>query len=108
MIIKFAQLSSTFKSFEMGPSDLLIHLLSFLAPAVGVALLVALAGPLLLPRQGSARSWWAQAAINSVAGALVLGAGLWWGGVDGKMATYAALVVVIATCQWLFGGARRG
>lgn len=91
----------------MGPLDLLIHLLSFLAPALGVALAVALAGPLLMPRQALARSWWAQAAINSVAGALVLGAGLWWWGVDGKMATYAALVVVIATCQWLFSRAWR-
>jgi hypothetical protein len=37
----------------------------------------------------------------------VLVAGLAWWGVDGKMATYAALVVVIATSQWLFGRARR-
>jgi hypothetical protein len=33
---------------------------------------------------------------------------MWWWGVDGKMATYAALVLVIATCQWLFSGAWRG
>lgn len=84
-----------------------MHLLSFLAPALGVGFLVALAGPLLAGRQASFRRWWAQAAINSVAGALVLAAGLWWWGVDGKMASYAALVVVIATCQWLLGGAWR-
>jgi hypothetical protein len=91
----------------MGPTDLVLHLLSFLAPALGLGLLLALAGPLLLPGQASFRRWWAQAAINSIAGGLVLAAGLWWWGVDGKMATYAALVVVIATCQWLFGGAWR-
>jgi hypothetical protein len=91
----------------MGPLDLLVHLLSFLAPAVAVGLAVALAAPLLVAQQSGLRRWWAQAAINSVAGALVLVAGLAWWGVDGKMATYAALVVVIATSQWLFGRARR-
>ena len=34
-----------------------------------------------------------------------LAAGLWYFGVDGKMATYAALVVAIASCQWLSGRA---
>ncbi|MDB5883367.1 MAG: hypothetical protein JWP43_3245 [Ramlibacter sp.] len=91
----------------MAPSDLLIHLLSFLAPALGVALLVALAGRLLVIRQSGRRPWWAHAAINSLAGTGVLLAGLWWWGVDGKMATYSALVLVIATCQWLFSGAWR-
>jgi hypothetical protein len=92
----------------MGPLDLLIHLLSFLAPALAVALLVALAGPFLVARKAPGRRWWALAAINSVAGAAVLAAGLWWWGVDGKMATYATLVVVVASCQWFFGGMRRG
>jgi hypothetical protein len=92
----------------MGPLDLLFHLLSFLAPAIGVALLVALAGPLLVSRKAGGPRWWVLAAINSVAGGGVLAAGLWWWGVDGKMATYAALVVVIASCQWFFSGARRG
>jgi len=92
----------------MGPLDLLIHLLSFLAPALAVGLAVALSAPLLVARQSGLRRWWAQAAINSVAGALVLVAGLAWWGVDGKIATYAALVVVIATCQWLCGRAWRG
>jgi hypothetical protein len=37
------------------------------------------------------------------------GRGLWYFGVDGKMATYAALVVVVAPCQWLCQrGAGRG
>jgi len=91
----------------MGPLDLLIHLLSFLAPALALGVAVALAGPLLVARQPSLHRWWVHAAINSVAGALVLLAGLAWWGVDGKMATYAALVVVIATSQWLFHRAWR-
>ena len=85
----------------MGPLDAFIHLLSFMAPAFAVALLVALASRLLVPMQPGARSWWVQAAINTIVGVMVLGAGLWFYGVDGKMATYAALTVAIATCQWL-------
>jgi len=91
----------------MGPLDAFLHLLSFLAPALAVAALVALAGRFMLPRQSPSRSWWSQAAINSVVGALVLVAGLWYFGVDGKMATYAALVVAIASCQWVCGHAWR-
>jgi hypothetical protein len=81
--------------------DTLIHLLSFAAPALAVAVLVALAARLIMPRQPVALAWWSHAAINSVAGLLVLAAGLWYFGVDGKMATYAGLVIVIASCQWL-------
>lgn len=92
----------------MGPLDLSFHLLSFLAPAVAVATMVALAARVLMPRQAAIRSWWAQAAINSIAGAVVLGAGLWYFGVDGKMATYAALVLAIASCQWITSVAWRG
>jgi hypothetical protein len=92
----------------MGPLDTLIHLLSFTAPAAAIAVLVALAGRLMLPRQAAAASWWAHAAINSVAGVVVLLAGLWYWGVDGKMATYGALVIAVATCQWACGRAWRG
>jgi small basic protein len=84
----------------MGPLDLLLHLLSFIAPAIAVALLVALAGRIVTPRNPVRRSWWPQALVNSAVGVLVLAAGLWHFGVDGKMATYAALVVAVASCQW--------
>jgi hypothetical protein len=85
----------------MGPLDLFLHLLSFSAPAVAVALLVALSARLLTPHRSAGRAWWAQAAINLITGVLVLAAGLWHFGVDGKMATYAALVIVVASCQWI-------
>jgi hypothetical protein len=39
---------------------------------------------------------------------VVLGAGLWYYGVDGKMATYAGLVVAVAGCQWLGSRAWQG
>ena len=88
--------------------DLLQHVLSFAAPAFAVALLVALAGRWLLPRAAERPSWWASLAINFIAGLAVLGAGLWYFGRDGKMATYVALVLVVATAQWLSGRSWRG
>jgi hypothetical protein len=45
----------------------------------------------------------AHAAINFVVGGTVLALGLWWQGADGRMVTYAALVTVMATLQWLLG-----
>ena len=45
----------------------------------------------------------AQAAINSAVGVLVLLVGLWFFGRDGKMATYAALVTLVALSQWATG-----
>ena len=83
--------------------DVAKHVLGFLAPALAVAVLVALAGRLVLPRHSRPAHWWTPVALNFVAGVLVLAAGLWYFGRDGKMATYAALVVVVATCQWLSG-----
>lgn len=83
---------------------MLLHLLNFAAPALAVALGVALAARLFrLDRSG--RSWWVLAAINFVAGLVVLLGGLWYFGRDGKMATYAALVLAVASVQWLAGRA---
>ena len=84
----------------MGPVDLLWHLLGFAAPAFFVALAVTFGARIVVKPRTSVR-WWAQAAINFTVGVAVLGAGLWHFGVDGKMATYAALVLAIATTQWL-------
>lgn len=87
----------------MGPLDLAVHLLSFIAPALAVALLVTLAARVLLPKGPQALGWWARLALNSVAGVAALAAGLWYFGHDGKMASYAALVLAVATTQWLTG-----
>lgn len=85
----------------MGPIDFLLHLLGLLAPAFGVALGVTLAARLVLPRRSPPLAWWAPLAINFAAGAAVTLAGLWYFGRDGKMLTYAALVVGVATTHWL-------
>lgn len=86
----------------MGPLDFALHFLGFAAPALFVGLAVALGAPLA----GAAPQplhWWTQTAINVTAGLAVLVAGLGYFGVDGKMATYAGLVVAVAAIQWLCG-----
>jgi hypothetical protein len=92
----------------MGPLDLFFHILGFCAPALAVAFLIA-GGARVFMRTGPfAGSWWVHAAINSIVGVLVLGAGLWYFGVDGKMATYAGLAVAVASTQWVLCRAWRG
>jgi hypothetical protein len=85
----------------MGSLSMANHLLGFAAPALVVGLLVALGARLFASK--SSMSWWWQAGLNAVAGTAVLVAGLWFFGVDGKMAAYAGLVVAVATSQWLGG-----
>lgn len=84
------------------------HLLNFLAPALVLGFAMASVAPLLRRRWRSSRTWWMQGAINSVAGVTALVAGLFFFGNDGKMASYAALVALVATSQWLgSGGSKR-
>ena len=83
----------------MAPLDQMNHLLSFLAPAFAVAVVLALVVSLFMDKRPSAPGLLAQIAINFVASALALAAGLWFFGNDGKMASYAAMVVVCATSQ---------
>ena len=85
----------------MGFLQLLNHLLNFMAPAVGVALLLALLSLFFKPKRPLVRTMWSFVAINFVAGVVALAAGAWLFGVDGKMASYAALVLGVATCQWV-------
>ena len=91
----------------MGFLDLLDHLLNFAAPALAVALVVTLGAPLVLPRTAQGPGWWGRFAINCAAGLAALGAGLWYFGRDGKMATYAVLVLAVASAQWLAARAWR-
>lgn len=86
----------------MGLLDPINHFLNFLAPAVVVGLCLAMVAPFFHKKWRSARAVIAQAAINSVAGALVLALGLWVFGHDAKMATYGAMLVAGASAQWWF------
>jgi len=81
--------------------DILIHLLNFGAPALALALLLPLAARFVFKKRGLPLTWWTQVAINLIVGLAVLGGGLWWLGRDGKMQTYTALVLAVATSQWL-------
>jgi zinc transporter ZupT len=93
-------LFGAFAPITMGLLDLTMHLLNFVAPALALALVLPLGARLLVSKAASAQSWLAQFAIDFAAGVAVLLGGLWWWGRDGKMATYTALVVVVASCQW--------
>ncbi|CAN7571288.1 hypothetical protein [Polaromonas sp. LjRoot131] len=85
------------------------HLFNLVLPAAAVAVLLVLSsrvfGGVFRPKNPVAASWWAQAAIVFAVNVLVLVGGLVFFGHDGKMLTYAAMVVVAATCQWVLLGA---
>lgn len=89
----------------MGSLDTLNHLLNFAAPAFAVAVLMPVFARLMVASTAATPAYSVQMAINFAASLAVLLAGLWFWGRDGKMATYAAMVLVCATTQWLL---RRG
>jgi small basic protein len=87
----------------MGPYEQVLHIFNFMAPAWGVALFGVLAAR-LLARGGLSLAYWSwltQTLVNGILGSAVLAGGLVFWGVDGKMATYSALVIVCGTAQWL-------
>lgn len=81
--------------------SLLLHLLNFVAPACAVAAWMALVSPISMGRFPQWRSWRRQFLVNSVIGVGVLLLGLLWFGNDGKVVTYAAMVLACASTQWL-------
>ena len=84
---------------------LLDHILNFFAPAAAVALLLVLMSRFFsrfsASKQPLAQSIFGQTAIIFIVNMLVLAAGLVLLGNDGKMATYAAMVLASAVCQWV-------
>lgn len=81
--------------------DVLWHLLNFIAPAVAVALSVSWVGQFFLARPTHRPRWRLLLGINLlVCVAASLGA-LAFFGRDGKMLGYAAMVLAVATSQWL-------
>ena len=85
----------------MPATDILIHVLNFIAPAIWLACLLALAARAMARGAGAWLPWplvWL--AVASVGVATLL-AGLWLTGRDGKMATYIALVLACGSTQWL-------
>lgn len=87
---------------------LLDHLLNFLAPALVVGLMVAGLAPFILKSARPNHSWLTQFAMNSAVSLLALLAGLWFFGHDGKMLSYAVMVLACASSQWIAAKAWRG
>jgi len=85
----------------MDVMSLVVHLLNFIAPACAVAAWLALVTPLVSRMSPGWLAWRRQFLLGSVVGVVVLLAGLLWFGNDGKIMTYAAMVLACATCQWL-------
>ena len=87
------------------------HLINSMAPALfvalGLVLLVRLIGRFFRSKRPLTQSLYAQAAIIFVVNLLVLLTGLVVFGNDGKMLTYAALVLGAALCQWVLLGSFR-
>jgi len=88
------------QSVRMSILQMALHLLFFFLPALALALFCVGCGTWLF-RPGAGLPWTRRWAWNAAAGALVLVAGLVVFDNDGKMATYAALVMVSATVEWL-------
>ena len=85
----------------MGFFDLTVHLLNFCAPAVALAVLLPIFPQFSKRKVAKMPVYYAQAAIIFIATLPVSLVGLWYFGNDGKMATYAAMVVVAATTQFV-------
>ncbi len=81
--------------------ELLLHALNFAAPALVVALIVVLCSRILYAKSRPLANGWLQLAVNFAVGMGALVLGLWVFGTDGKLATYAVLVVGCGTAQWL-------
>lgn len=75
------------------------HALNFFAPALFLALLLPLVGSVLVRRKRKRLLW--QMTLQMLLGGLTLGAGLVWLGSDARMLTYASLVLVCASAQFV-------
>jgi len=93
----------------MGPLDVLMHLGNLFLPALALAALTAALAKLLWRRELAPVSFRRLAVPAALVGAAVTLAGLVVFGRDGKMATYASMVLACAFTLWWrgFGPGRR-
>ena len=87
----------------MDPFGGLWHLLNFVAPAVGIGLVASSFAKLLWRRSLHGVAWWRLAVWASAWSLVACTAGLIVFGRDGKMATYAGMVLACATSLWWTG-----
>lgn len=83
--------------------DAFWHLLNFFMPALAVGMLAAAGAKLLWRRELARVSWRRLAAWPSVAGSVVLLGGLAFFGRDGRMLSYAAMLLAAALALWWAG-----
>ena len=88
--------------------DLLVHALNFAAPAAFLAVLMPLLARLILRGKQARLNLWVQMLVTFAVCLAVLLAGLVFFGRDGKLATYAALVMACAISQWVMVRGWRG
>ena len=93
----------------MGPLDGLWHLLNLLLPAAGLGMLASGMSKLLWRAALRGVAWRRLAAWASAGAGLALLGGLLVTGRDGRMGTYAAMVLASALALWWvgFGPGRR-
>jgi hypothetical protein len=91
----------------MGVLDAVLHALNFMLPALVVAFLVTFAGRFFKKNKPLPAVFPAQYAINFIVCVAVLLIGLILTGRDGKMLSYAAMVIASATVQWILSGGWR-
>ncbi len=87
----------------MSPLDATWHVLNFLFPAFGVAVLASAAAKVLWRSELAGVGWRPLILWTAAAGSAALVGGLVVFGRDGKMASYAALVLASAGTLWWVG-----
>ena len=92
----------------MNPVDAFWHICNFFAPSLGVGAIAAILAKLLWRRALAAVPWLRLAGGAAAAMAVVSVLGLVAFEHDGKMVTYAAMVVVCAIVLWWMGFRGRG
>jgi len=105
--IKHATHSTHGRIKALGAYEAICHLLNFAAPAVSLGLLTSAMAKLLWRRQLESVRWWRLAGWATANAALVLLVALVTLRGDGKMLTYAAMVLASALTLWWVGFAMR-
>jgi hypothetical protein len=91
------------KGNKLGPLDLAWHLLDFFAPAVGLSAIAAALAKLVWHAELRPVAWTRLFGVAAAACTVALVGGLVLLGSDGRIATYAAMVVATALGLWSVG-----
>jgi len=88
------------ESEQMDIITLTLYVADFFAPAIAMGLAVSFVN-LNASKGRSELGKWTRFFVNTLVGCFVLMAGLVLFGEDGKMSTYAALVLCVGASQWV-------